>query len=281
MELTKSIQTRRSVRNYSNKHIETEKMEILKKFLDQNKAAPFGSIVRFEIVDATVYNREELKTLGVYGLLKGAEYFIAGAVKKGPHAMEDFGYCMQKSILMATSLGLGTCWIGGLLNRSTFAKKINLSEDELLPAVSSLGYGKKEKFIGHAVIFVVGAKKRKPFEELFFDNETGNPLSTNDCGKYAQVLNNVRLAPSASNYQPWRISKEKNKNVYHFFLKEKVSYNNNKRFEGIKLQNIDMGIAMCHFEISALESGLKGKLVFDKPEKCKDELIYIGTWVGE
>ncbi len=271
------IEKRHSVRNYSNKEIENDKLQKIKDYLDGNRKGPLGSDVRFEIVDAAGYEQAELKKLGTYGLIKGPRVFIAGAVKKGKTAMEDFGFCMEKNILLATGLSLGTCWLGGSLNRSTFAQKINAGGAELIPSVTPIGYaGDKKTFTENLVRMVVGAKNRKKPEELFFDKSADTPLDPASCGQYFKVLSAVRLAPSASNKQPWRIIKEDG-NTWHLYLKESAAYNN--AFKDIKIQNVDMGIAMCHFELAATELGLKGRWAVQKPSIAAGDLKYIVSWV--
>ncbi len=272
------IEKRYSVRSYSSKEIEKDKLQKIKDYFDENRKGPLGSDVRFEIVDATGYEQDELKKLGTYGLVKGPRVFMAGAVKKGKTAMEDFGYCMEKNILLATSLGLGTCWLGGTLNRSTFALKLNTGTDELIPAVTPIGYtGDKKTFTENLVRMAIGAKNRKKPEELFFDKSIDAPLDPDSCGQYSKALAAVRLAPSASNKQPWRIIKD-NENTWHFFLKENAAYNN--AFKDIKIQNLDMGIAMCHFELAAVELGLRGSWEISEPSVASGGLKYVVSWVG-
>ena len=87
--------------------------------------------------------QDEIKTLGTYGFIKGASVFIVGAVAKGEWAMEDYGYCMEKNILAATHLGLGTCWLGGTFNRSASASRISKRDDEVIPAITPVGYPKR------------------------------------------------------------------------------------------------------------------------------------------
>ena len=87
----------------------------------------------------------------------------------------------------------------------------------------------------------------------------------------------VRLAPSASNKQPWRILKKENE--YHIFLKETKGYANTL---GFNIQKVDIGIAMCHFEMTAGEAGMDGHFV-DRVEQTKDiaaeNLEYIVSWI--
>lgn len=276
--ILETIKKRYSVRNYSSKAIPDDELQRISDYLANIKKGPLGNEVRFEVVDATGYEQAELKALGTYGFIKGPRVFIAGAVKKNEGSMEDFGYCMEKAVLMATSLGFGTCWLGGSLNRSVFAKKINAWEGELIPAVTPIGYALEKRTLTESLVrMVAGADKRKKPEELFFSNSTSTPLDMNNCGQYSKVLEAVRLAPSASNRQPWRIIKDKG-DIYHLFMKENSMYNN--IYKDIKLQNLDMGIAMCHFELAAAESGLKGFWKKENPSPSSGNLKYIVSWMG-
>ena len=138
-------------------------------------------------------------------MIKGASLYIAGAVAKGPRAMEDYGCGMERNILLATSLGLGTCWLGGTLNRAGFARKIGLSAEEFMPAISPVGTpADKRSLMDRTFRFMAKSDKRKPWQELFFDKQPGNPLMKENAGACSQALESVRIGPSASNRQPWR-----------------------------------------------------------------------------
>jgi len=269
------IKYRSSTRSYMKKPIDEEKKNEMTEYLSSNVKGPFGNTVRFELVDLAEMKPRDARTLGTYGFIKGASLFIVGAVKSERKAMEDFGYCMEKNILHATSLGLGTCWLGGTFRRSNFAKMINLMENEVLPAITPIGYPTKKRSLRDSVIrFSAGSKKRKKWQSLFFTKDMKKPLSRENAGKYAPLLESVRLGPSASNRQPWRIVREPGK--FHFYCSSTKTYN--KLFKGIRLQNIDMGIAMCHFELSADELGLAGKWVEIKPKFDFRGKEYIVSW---
>lgn len=184
MESTiESIQKRYSVRNYNNKIMENEKLKQLLAYFDSNKKGPFNNVVRFQLIDALGYNERELKELGTYGFMKGARFFIAGSVARNKYAMEDYGYCMEKNILFATKLGLGTCWMGGSLNRSTFAQKIKLSDNEIIPAISPVGYAENKNNVkGKILALVTRSKQRKPAKEIFFNGDINNPIDLKECG---------------------------------------------------------------------------------------------------
>jgi hypothetical protein len=95
-------------------------------------------------------------------------------------------------------------------------------------------------------------------------------------GGFDTPLECVRMAPSASNKQPWRIIKGRGQNVMHFYLKRTPGYDN--IIKDIRLQNVDMGIAMCHFELSARELGLKGDWNVNDPQIKSKGMEYIASW---
>ena len=185
------IRKRISCRSYTDDLLSESHQRKLKDFLSQNVQTPFGNKVRFELINLAATEHEEIKTLATYGFIKGAKAFIVGAVTKGRLAMEDFGYCMEKNILAATYLGLGTCWLGGTFDRSTSAAKINKKEDEVVPAITPVGYPKDRKSIMESTIrFFVKSNSRKAWEELFLRGIPG-PLLYEKSRKNMNYLWNV------------------------------------------------------------------------------------------
>jgi nitroreductase len=279
MTILETITLRTSCRSYGDKPIEPDKLTELKDFLASNKEAPFGSVVRFRLLHLDHQEIGNLKNLGTYGVIRGARQFIIGAVQNHPMAMEDYGYCMEMNILKATSLGLGTCLLGGTFNRSGFAQRVNREENELLPVISPVGYaGDKKTIIDRTFRWMAGSDKRKPWDELFYDGNREKPLKRESAGTYEMPLECVRIAPSASNKQPWRIIKGSGQEAFHFYLKRTRGYEN--IIKDIKLQNVDMGIALCHFDMSAKELGLKGDWNVNNPHIKSDGMEYIVSWIN-
>ncbi len=277
MSIVETITIRRSCRTYSDRPVETDKLAQLKAFLEANTGAPFGSPIRFELLDFSDLDADELSPLGTYGVIRGARLYIIGAVGKQPKAMEDYGYCMEKNILKATTLDLGTCWLGGTFRRSGFARRMNLSDGELLPAVSPLGYpGKSRSLTDRFFRFSAGSNERKPWTELFSDRDMETPLPRESSGAYETPLECVRIGPSATNKQPWRIVRDRN--AFHFYLIRTPGYD--RMIKEIRLQNVDMGIAMCHFELSARELGLAGIWNSSDPRIPSGGGEYIVSWVA-
>jgi nitroreductase len=243
---------------------------------------PFGTTPRFELVAATAEDRDALKGLGTYGFIKGATGFLVGATTDTGKGTEDYGYLMELLILHATDLGLGTCWLGGSFTKSSFAAKIGARPGELVPAVTPIGYAAdRPRALDPMIRRFAGSDKRLPWNRLFFLDSFDTPLSTEDAGTYAQPLEMVRLGPSASNKQPWRVIREGD--AWHFYLARTRGYGQGwlrTARPTADMQRLDMGIAMCHFELSARELGLKGNWRIDEPSvKRPDDLTeYTASW---
>ena len=275
--MIESIRIRTSSRSYDKRPLEPEKRKQIEDQLSSNKKGPFGSTVRFQLFGFAEGGQGQAENLGTYGVIKGTPLFIVGAIMNTDKAMEDYGYCMEKNILVATSLGLGTCWLGGFFKRSAFASKIGLTAHEVMPAVSPLGYtAEKKTLIDSLFKFLARSKTRKPWEKLFYSNDFNTPLIKSDVERYATCLEVVRLAPSASNRQPWRILREEGKNTFHFYLRRAKMYT--KAIRRIDLQKVDMGIAMCHFELAARELGLKGNWQDQRTRISSEDEEYIMSW---
>jgi nitroreductase len=269
------IKLRRSRRNFTDAPIEEKKQDRLAGFMAELKSCPFGSKTRFQLVELKFEGKGRVP--GTYGVIKGAKTFITGVVEENPHGFIDYGYQMEQIILLATGLGLATCWMGGTFKRSVFADKMKLNPGEMPPAVSPVGHASGESSVIDSV-FRFGAKSstRKPWTEMFYQDDFETPLDEKTAGGYAVPLEMVRLAPSASNRQPWRIVK--NRGGFHLFLQRTKSYD--KLTKDVDLQQLDMGIAMCHFELAALELGIAGKWesmdagVIITPERTE----YVVSW---
>lgn len=282
--VTELIRSRFSCRKYSERPIQPEPQQLLEDFIAAEGPGPFGTRPRFMLAAASEQDRKALKGLSTYGIIKGATGFVIGAVEDGVGNLEDFGYEMERIILYATDLGLGTCWLGGTFTRSRFAKKISATMAEMVPAVTSVGYIATGRSMQDSLSRqVAGSDHRLPWERLFFDGKYGSPLSREVAGVFAEPLEMVRLGPSASNKQPWRILKEGED--WHFFLQRSPGYQDTsiKRVMRISdLQRIDMGIAMSHFELAANELDLKGTWKIQEPEiENPSGLIeYVVSWIG-
>ncbi len=274
--VTDLIKIRKSWRSYKSENLNVGLLERIRNNLAGNYTGPFGNTVRLDVFEKKEIEENKNIALGTYGFVKNARYFLVGTIKPNEMALEDYGFCFEKAILYLTGLGLGTCWLGATFRRSDFARAISATEDEIIPAVSPFGYTTEQRSIRDRLIRMgAQSKKRKSWEELFFKHAPDNALSKEDAEPYAVPLEMVRLAPSASNKQPWRIIK-KNKE-FHFFLQR----NKADAIHKVDFPSIDMGIAMCHFELTAQEQGLQGKWTQAQTDIEIENAKYEFNWIDQ
>jgi len=268
------IRMRKSARTHTGETIAPDILEQLTESCNRLDRGLVGEEARFKVLEKSFIKGAKVK-LGNYGLQKNPRYFFAGAVKKSDMARESYGYLMEQLILKATDLGLGTCWIGFFDRKFFFDFKIE--HDEIFPATCTVGHMADRRLFEKISRAAVRADQRKSPEALFFDGSFDTPLSLADGTPEQEVLEMVRLAPSSGNSQPWRIIKEKDSPTWHFFLKKiKTMY-----FKA-GLHHIDMGIAMCHFELAAGELGIAGQWRQSPPDltEIPTDTYYTMSWIG-
>lgn len=264
---TELIRQRRSVRTYEGKAVDESTKEQLLSFAKgiQN---PFNIPVEFKFLDA----KKDGLTCPV---VSGTELYVGGKIKNVPFASVAFGYSFEEFVLYAQSLGLGTVWLGGTMNRAAFEKAMKLKEDEMMPCATPVGYtAKKMSMRENMMRKAIKSDERLSFEELFFDGSLDVSLSKETAGKFAEPLEMVRLAPSAVNKQPWRVVIADN--TAHFYLKRSKGFGHEGKLD---MQMIDMGIALCHFSFTAKENGLSIELVQDDPKLASNyDVEYIASY---
>ena len=282
----RAIESRYSCRSYKNKALTHEVKSQLLEHMGHIQAGPFGTKSRFKL-GAYKSTGALLKRLNTYGFIKGTDEFLIGATGGDTEKLqlEEFGYVLEKIILKATSLGLGTCWMGGTFRKSVFSKMISLKKDEILPAVIAIGYvDDKQRRLDNVVRGLVKASRRRPWELLFYSENFETPLTKEAAEPFSVPLEMLRLAPSASNRQPWKVVKKDD--CFHFYLRRTPGYQDQAvlKWTGkADLQRIDIGIAMCHFELTCNEKESTGRwLVHDPNLPLPDELTgYKVSWIGD
>jgi hypothetical protein len=290
--IVETITHRFSCRTYSGVQIPEAARASLAEAAEAIRTGPFGSRIRFGLAAATDGDAAALKRLGTYGTIRGATAFILGAAEPGAKSagavggmyLEDFGYAMERLVLHATVLGLGTCWLGGFFTRGSFSRRIGAVRGERIPSVAAVGrILDLEDARAGLMRRSVGGSRRKPWDDLFHDGGFDSALTREAAGSYAIPLEMARLAPSASNRQPVRIVRDGAS--WHFFIRRTPGYppriaRTLLRLED--LQRVDSGISMCHFELTARELGLAGRWVVSPPLMTPPDGLteYSATWAG-
>ncbi len=262
---TEHIRNRRSVRTFDGRELDKNDIEKLKAFA-QTIENPYKIPVDFKFMNAKEYGLNCPVTVGT-------DLFVGGKIKCTENASVAFGYSFEMLVLHAQSIGIGTVWLGGTMNRSAFEQAMELGADEIMPCASALGYPAKKMSLRESMMRKgVKADERLPFEELFFDGSFDTPLAKEKAGKWAEALEMVRLAPSAVNKQPWRVVVCDN--AVHFYLKRSKGF---ARTSQLDMQMIDIGIALCHFDLTAKENNLN--IVFEQNDpKLESDAEYIASY---
>ena len=243
------IQNRKSVRTFDGRALSAADTEKLTQLI-QTADNPFGAAVRFRLLNA----KEHRLTSAV---IVGAPCYLAAKVRRVPRYEIAFGYSFEKACLCAHSLGLGTVILAGTLNRSAFEQAMDLEDGEILPAAAPVGYPAKRRSVRDNLMRKgLKSDERLPFERLFFENDFSQPLSNES--PFAEALEMTRLAPSATNKQPWRAVVCGN--TVHFY-----EYKTMKDSPLGDVQKVDMGIALAHFDLTMAENGCSGQFFETAP----------------
>jgi hypothetical protein len=168
-----------------------------------------------------------------YGLFSGVRNYIALIGNKNDAInIEKLGYFGQLLVLHATTLGLGTCWVGASFDHEVYPFDLDETKNESIIGVITVGtvsqdYSAIEKYVRKSM-----NRKSKTAEQLYISNESVPAW-------FLSGMEAVRTAPSAVN----------RKSVM-------FTYKDNAVTASVKNINVtgaalDLGIAKLHFEIGA------------------------------
>lgn len=274
--LEPAVRKRYSVRNYKEEEIGIDQREAIESFVN-SLDNPFGKEVNFHYLDHEDMGNK--KKLGTYGVIKGAKQYIGTTIKLEPMALEALGYEFETMVLYLAHMGLGTCWLGGTFNREGFAQAMNIGENEIFPIITPYGYAAPKKHVKELVMRkAISADQRKLWDELFYKEDFQSALTKEEAGNLEFPLEMVRLGPSASNKQPWRVVVKDGS--CHFYEYKEPGYSDRFAYD---IQRVDMGIAAAHFDHAVKEKGLKGSfdLAADPKLELPNHMEYVFSWIGK
>lgn len=181
--------------------------------------------------------------VGSYGKVTGARsalVFIADATSAT--RSEHCGYTGEGAVLEAGALGLTTCWIAGSFSRSAVTATVELEANEVVRAISPVGYPVSRPSTTERFLFGASRpKRRRPLEEI--------APGSGEWPRWAVAgAESARIAPSAMNRQPWRFRMDDGAIVIAAATPPTP----------MGLSRLDCGIAMLHFELGARAEGCDG-----------------------
>lgn len=213
MDLSEAIRNRHSVRQYEERAVEKEILDVLQTEIDAcNKEG------NLHIQLVTNEPRAFDSFMAHYGKFSGVTNYIALIGKKSDKLDELCGYYGERLVLKAQQLGLNTCWVAMSYKKVNGAFEIN--KGEKLAVVIALGYGKTQG-VQH---------KSKPAESV-------SNLNSNSPEWFKSGVESALLAPTAMNQQKFTLTLDS----------DKVTAKAGTGF----YTKLDLGIVKYHFEIGA------------------------------
>jgi hypothetical protein len=271
MNITDVIKKRKSTRTFSQSALNPDDRKNLESFITGNCTGLQNENINFKIIEKKNSNNQMKLD---YGMIQGHNTYILGASKSSCESRVNYGYLMEKIVLKATEMDISTCWIG-IFDKAYF-NDFHIENGFEIPGIVIVGYSEeRQTLLDKFVRFSVSASKRNSWDKLFFNYSGKTALDPVTVNQYYDSLEMVRIAPSSGNTQPWRVFFDETVNEFHFFKKSII-----KKYEFGGLHDIDLGIALSHFELTSIQNGLSGTWFKHDTGNVRsdDELQYIMSW---
>lgn len=271
-----AIEARTSTRTFLNTPISSADLEKISAFINnpENLIGPFGHQIQFDLVTEDEGNNK--KKIGTYGMIANAQGYILGGCPKETTHLFDYAYVLENIVLYLTSMGIGTCWLGGRFRKQEAMTQLSLADDDIIPAITPIGYAKEKPRLKERLVrTILKARNRKSEDKLFF-YETFDEALGDRAEDFQQALHLLRIGPSAQNKQSWRLVFNSDLSQVNFYIVSSLSHNSLYMCEP---EYLDIGIAYNHFETGLGEMGITGHLEIEDPNIATPKLgRYIMTW---
>lgn len=241
MEPMEAIEARISCRSYESREVEPEKLAHLQKLIDDVNA---DTGMHFQLY--TPENPGYLK-LSSAMFATQAPVYAALVAQDNQRGQEMVGYYGEMLVLLATQLGLGTCWVAGTYDHDSLIAEVG--EGETVHDVVPIGYATPKVPLKQRTMRAGLRRRDRKLEAMF---ESDIPLEQAPAWIRAGI-EAVRKGPSAVNEQPV------------VFLWDSATETLTTKVIPVKttLAYTDLGIAKLHFEVAATALGVKGTWDWD------------------
>lgn len=228
MELIEAIRARHSVRKYTDAPLEAEKAAAIREAAERiNRES--GLNIQLVLDEPLAFGGRFVST---YGQFSGVKNYLVMAGPKGKENERKVGYYGEQLVLLAQTLGLNSCWVG--LTYRKVPGAFSLREGDKVHCVISLGYG-----------VTTGVQHPMKPAERFYECD-GEPPAWFLAGLEAALL-----APTAVNQQKFK-----------FILHPGDVVEAKALFSLVGYAEVDLGIAVCHFEIGAGKDGICREAIY-------------------
>lgn len=228
-KLYETIFKRKSIRNYDLKPLDQNTLTEIKNHLNALEPLYEDIKIEFKIIGTDDVKRR---------IMKKAPHYIAVFSENKEGYLTNAGFMLQQMDLYLSAIEIGTCWQG------IPKPKKEVLEGSDLEFVILLAFGKATEPLYRTNI---SEFKRKSLKDI------------SDVQGADEMVEAVRLAPSAGNSQPWFFSGDENL-IHAYSIKPGF-------IRGIMAKKwipIDVGIGFYHLKLAAEHFGSKTEIVFDK-----------------
>jgi nitroreductase len=262
--MIQTMMTRQSNRSFTNASL-AERREVIDQILRDSKMGPLGHPINLLRLSPEDLKKEGIGSLASFGIIKGTADYLFAIVPTTRAGQVNYGYAMEKAALALWKEGIGSCWLGGTFKRQKLESLYMMKATRSIPAILAIGMPEEEPSLVERVVKLTTRPiNRKPLSDLVFDRDFHQSLVIKPDSKWEAIFTCVQRAPSARNAQPWRIVREYN--TYHFYLRTR---------EETTLNRIDMGVAICHFDLARMELGVEGSWRVIRPVEDPDHKYFI------
>jgi nitroreductase len=178
MEFSDVIKNRRSVRGYSDRAVEDEK---LSNILESARWAPSWANKQcwhFIVIKDRGKIEQISKSSAINKWLKNSPVIILACAEPGlsgsrngiDYFAVDVAISMEHLVLAAADLGLGTCWIGAF-DEQKMKKVLDVPDHIKIVALTPVGYpAEKQNMREKMTRSIIKSSKRKPLNEIVHYN---------------------------------------------------------------------------------------------------------------
>ncbi|MGF7117180.1 nitroreductase family protein [Methanobacterium oryzae] len=241
-ELYETIFKRKSIRNYDLTPLDQNTLNTISTHLNDLESLYEDIKTEFKIIRTDDVKRR---------MMKKAPHYIAAFSEVKEGYLTNIGFMLQQMDLFLSANGIGSCWQG------IPKLKKEVLESEELKFIILIAFGNPNELLYRTN---VSEFKRKPLKEM------------NDFNGLQELLEAVRLAPSATNSQPWFLKGDDN--LIHVYA---IKPGFVRGLVAKKYIPIDVGIALYHLKLSAEHMGKKTEILIDKKKDNLSGYEYVAS----
>ncbi len=232
---------RRSIRKYDQSPLKQDTLDEIREYIAN--LTPLYDDIKTEI---KIVSSSDVKTKYI---MKKAPHYLAVFSEVKPGHLTNVGFMLQQMDLILSAKGIGACW-------------------QEIPSLT------KEALKISDLKFIILLAFGKPLEPLYRENlsefKRKSLEKISDFSGDNELLEPARIAPSATNNQPWFFTGN-NKLIHIYSSKPNI-------LKSILLKKtipIDIGIAICHLKVAAEQFNKKSEIISDTT--TRDGYEYFAT----